>query len=201
MLIFAQNKFVMDSKITGIILSGGKSRRMGREKGLCKFKGKELVQYSIDVLSPFCETIILVANDEQYKKFRYEVYADEIKDIGPIGGIYTGLKHSRTESNFILSCDMPMISHQLIEYILLNRKDKQIVVPDFGGFIEPLCAFYRANIFAQLKNTIDEQNYKLADFIKTTNFEELKIDKQLGFFHPLLFANINSERELEELGL
>ena len=201
MLIFAQNKIVMDNKITGIILSGGKSSRMGREKGLSKFKGKELVQYSIDVLAPFCETIILVANDEQYKKFGYKVYADEIKDIGPIGGIYTGLKHSRTESNFILSCDMPMISHQLIEYILLNREDKQIVVPDFGGFFEPLCAFYRANIFAQLKNTIDEQNYKLADFIKTTDFEELKIDKQLDFFHPLLFANINSERELEELGL
>ncbi len=201
MLTFAKIILDMDKNITGIILSGGKSSRMGKEKGLCKFKGKELVQYAIDVLAPFCKSIIIIANNNQYEKFEHKVFADEIKDIGPIGGIYTGLFHTETEDNFILSCDMPMISHELIEYILLNRKHKQIVVPDFGGYFEPLCAFYRGNIFPQLKKTIDEQNYKLADFIKTTDFEKLKIDKQLDFFHPLLFANINSEKEIKELGL
>ena len=93
-----------------------------------------------------------------------------------------------------------MISHELINYILLNRKHKQIVVPNFGGYFEPLCAFYRCDIFTQLKKVIEERNYKLADFIKTTNFAEIKIDKQLDFFHPQLFANINSEKEIKELG-
>ncbi len=173
---------------------------MGREKGLCEFKGKALVQYAIDVLTPLCKRIIIVANNEQYKSFGCEVFADEIIGIGPIGGIYTGLMHSETEDNFILSCDMPMVSNELIEYILLNRKHRQIVVPDFEGYFEPLCAFYRRDIFPQLRKVIEEQNYKLVDFIKTTDFAELKIDKQLDFFHPLLFANINSEKEIEELG-
>jgi len=190
----------MDGEITGIILSGGKSSRMGREKGLCEFKGKALIQYAIDVLAPFCNRIIIVANNGQYENFGYEVFADEIKGIGPIGGIYTGLMHSETEDSFILSCDMPMVSHELIEYILLNREHRQIVVPDFEGYFEPLCAFYRRDIFAQLKKVIEERNYKLVDFIKTTDFAEIKIDKQLDFFHPQLFANINSEKEMAELG-
>ena len=190
----------MNMHTTGIILSGGKSSRMGKEKGLCNFRGQALVQYAIDVLMPFCKRIIIVANSEQYKSFGLEVFPDKIKDIGPVGGIYTGLTYSETEDNFILSCDMPMISHELIEYILLNRKQKQIVVPDFEGYFEPLCAFYRRDIFSQLKKVIEERKYKLVDFIKATDFSELKIDKQLDFFHPLLFANINSEKEIEELG-
>lgn len=190
----------MNNDITGIILSGGKSSRMGREKGFCKFKGQPLVEYAIDALTPFCNSIIIVANNKQYEIFGFEVFADKVKDVGPIGGIYTGLVQSKTDDNFILSCDMPMVSHKLIEYLLLNRKHKQIVVPGFEGNIEPLCAFYRRDVFAQIKNAIDKRKYKLADFIKSTDFEELTIDEQLDFFHPLLFANINSKKEIEELG-
>ncbi len=190
----------MKSNITGIILSGGKSRRMGKEKGLCPFKGKPLVRYAIDVLSPFCERLIIVANNGGYEGFGLEVFPDKIKEIGPLGGIYTGLLHSITEDNFILSCDMPMISTELVKHILSNRNNYRVVVPDFEGYLEPLCAFYQHGIFPQLKKAIEEGNYKLVDFIKKTNFRELKIDKQLGFFHPMLFANINSEKEITELG-
>jgi molybdopterin-guanine dinucleotide biosynthesis protein A len=190
----------MSRKITGIILSGGKSSRMGKEKGLCLFKGKKLVQYAIDVLSPYCERIIIVANNKGYENLGLEVFSDEVKEIGPVGGIYTGLVHSKTEDNFILSCDMPMISQELVEYLLQNIKNKQIVVPEFGGFFEPLCAYYRSDILQQLKKLIEERNYKLVDFIRKTDFAELRIDKQLDFFHPLLFANINSEKEIEDLG-
>lgn len=189
----------MDKGITGIVLSGGKSSRMGREKGLCEFNGKMLVQYAIEALKPFCERIIIIANIAGYEKFSYEVFTDKIKDLGPIGGIYTGLSYSKTEDNFVLSCDMPMISNQLIEYILLNRKQKQIVVPSNDGYFEPLCAFYHYDIYSQLKPAIDHQEYKLVDFIKTTNFRELKIDKQLDFYHPLLFANINSDKDFQSI--
>ena len=190
----------MNRKTTGIILSGGKSSRMGKEKGLCPFNGKPLVRYAIDVLLPYCERIMIIANNEGYEGFGLEVFPDKIKEIGPVGGIYTGLLHSKTEDNFILSCDMPMISTSLIKYLLQNRNNKQIVVPDFDGYFEPLCAFYRNDVLLQLKAAIDEQNYKLIDFIKKTDFVSLKIDKQLDFFHPQLFANINSEKEIEELG-
>ena len=74
--------------ITGIVLSGGKSSRMGKEKGLCLLHDKPLVKYSIDVLKKVCHPIILGANREEYIKFGLPVVKDEINNIGPISNLF-----------------------------------------------------------------------------------------------------------------
>ncbi len=76
---------------TGIILAGGKSSRMGTEKGLVEINHKKMIEYSIDQLKKVTENIIIISNTNKYNYLKYPVYEDLIKDIGPIGGIYTGL--------------------------------------------------------------------------------------------------------------
>jgi len=86
------------------VLAGGASSRMGKDKGLCEFKGKSLVYYAIEALLPICDTIIISSNNtEDYQKFGFDVVVDQHKNIGPIGGIYSSLHKSITQHNLILN--------------------------------------------------------------------------------------------------
>ncbi|PKP35407.1 MAG: molybdenum cofactor guanylyltransferase, partial [Bacteroidetes bacterium HGW-Bacteroidetes-17] len=131
------------SGITGIILAGGKSRRMGKEKGLIELNGKQLIQYAIEVLKPICETILISTNSNFYDFLSYQKIADEFPDSGPMGGIYSCLKASKTNQNLVLSCDMPFINSQLLKELIENSHEYDIVVPWNGEQrFEPMCAFY-----------------------------------------------------------
>ena len=139
---------------------------MGQDKGFCALNQKPLISYSIDVLSPICNQLMIGANSENYKKFGYPVIRDEIVDIGPIGGIYSCLRSSKTNDNFVLSCDMPLISVELIEYILSKREGFDIVIPVFKDFKEPLCAYYNKSITSGLLEAIHSNKYKIQNVIK-----------------------------------
>lgn len=104
-------------EITGIILAGGKSSRMGKDKGLCDFKGKALVSYAIETLRPLCGNLMISANyfPEKYAEFDLPVIADEVKNIGPMGGILSCLKQSHTQHNLVLSCDTPFVTTDVSE--------------------------------------------------------------------------------------
>ncbi len=172
---------------------------MGKDKGFCELKAKPLVAYSIDVLSPVCNQIVIGANDEIYNNLGYPVVTDEIKDIGPIGGIYSCLKSSDTEDNIILSCDMPLVSAELIEYILFAKAGYDVVIPVFKGFSEPLCAYYNKSILTDLLKAIEEKKYKIQDVVKSLKTKFLEIDSGLSFYHDNIFANINSQQDLLEI--
>jgi molybdopterin-guanine dinucleotide biosynthesis protein A len=186
-------------KLTGIVLSGGKSSRMGKDKGFCELNKKPLIAYSIDVLSSVCSQIIIGANTNDYNYLGYPVIHDKIKDIGPIGGIYSCLKSSKTSDNIILSCDMPLIPVALIEYILSKKADYDIVIPISNSFPEPLCAYYNKSITPNLFESISAKKYKIQDVVKGFKTNFLQIDSGLSFYHDNLFANINSQQDLMEI--
>ena len=184
-------------KLTGIILSGGKSTRMNTEKGLCIFKGKPMIEHIIDVLKPICSEILISANNEQYDYLGYKTIADRYSGIGPISGIYSGLEASQTDNNMILSCDMPLVSVDMIRYIYDNRDDFDIVIPERNNYYEPLCAYYHRRILSNIEIAIQNKSYKLIKLIKSLNYKPLKIDSRHSFFHPMLFENINSPNDLK----
>ena len=129
--------------LTGIILAGGKSRRMGQEKGLIELNGKFLIQYAIDVLQPICDTILISTNSHSYDFLPYQKVADEFPNSGPMGGIYSCLKASTTIQNLVLSCDMPFIQSELLSDLIKNAEGYDVVVPWHGGQkFEPMCAYY-----------------------------------------------------------
>lgn len=184
-------------EVTGIILAGGKSSRMGMDKGLQMLCGKPLIQYSIQVLSEYCSSIIISTSSDAYQSFGYITVADEISGIGPMGGLYSTLKHSKTEKNLVLSCDLPFVSKELLSFILKNSNNYQVAVPWEGNqHYEPLCGFYHLSALDPMNNFIQKNNYKLPDLFEEISINRLVINKELDFYTDSLFMNVNSKDDL-----
>lgn len=183
--------------VTGIILAGGKSSRMGTDKGLQELSGNPLIHYAIHALSGLCNTIIISSSSEAYQSLGYKVVADVFPGIGPMGGIYSALKQSETAENLVLSCDLPFASTELLSYILEKSEGFHVAVPWQGNqHYEPLCGFYHLSILDQMNDFIQNKNYKLPDLFKEININRLIINNKLGFYNENLFLNINSKLDL-----
>ncbi len=188
-----------ESQLTGIILSGGKSSRMGKEKGLVDFQGKPLISYAIDALKPLVQNIIIGANNQlsDYKKLGYLIVEDEIKNIGPIGGVLSTLRYSETKYNIILSCDMPFINTELLHYLNIKIQGYEVVVPVHDtSKIEPLCGIYSKDILPVMEDAVENGNFKLRDIFKSVRFKAIKVDASLAFYSDNLFYNINSPADI-----
>lgn len=184
-------------EVTGIILAGGKSSRMGTDKGLQELCGKPLISYVIDALSGLCSEIIISSSSEGYQSFGYKVIADELPGIGPMGGIYSALRQSSTENNLVISCDLPFVTEKLLSYILENASGFQVAIPWLGGrHYEPLCGFYNLSVLEGISNFIQKGNYKLPDLFEEININRLIINNSLSFYHENLFLNVNGKHDL-----
>ncbi len=186
------------NKVNAIILCGGKSSRLGTDKGLLKLDGKTLVQYSIDTVKPLCNEIIICSNNPDYKKFGYPFVEDIYTNMGPIGGIHSGLNYSGTGINFILSCDMPFISSDAISYILANSDNFPAVIPIHDNKrLEPLCGVYSKSMLPLIEKQIEKKDLKLMNLISASRHSEIEFHTGLSFYHPRLFFNINDKDSLE----
>ncbi|MBU1011711.1 MAG: molybdenum cofactor guanylyltransferase [Bacteroidetes bacterium] len=184
------------SGITGIVLAGGKSRRMGNEKGLIELNSKPLIQYAIDALEPICETILISTNSHFYDFLPYQKITDEFPNSGPMGGIYSCLKASKTDQNLVLSCDMPFIKSQLLADLIENSDGFDIVVPWHGEQqFEPICAFYRKNVEPTFRIFILQKNYKIPDAFDRLKTKKFEINTNLHYYSTDLFFNVNSQEE------
>jgi molybdopterin-guanine dinucleotide biosynthesis protein A len=184
---------------TGIILAGGESKRMGREKGLVLYKGKPLIQYSIDILKGNCSQILISSNTKSYEFTGYPLVPDEVKGIGPVGGIHACLKASKTDHNIILACDMPFISDAYLQFLIDHHSDSMVAVPWFGkDKYEPVSAYYHKDFSDVLAAYISLGNYKLPEIFNKTPVKKLSVEGQ-DFYHEKLFYNINSIEDLTNI--
>lgn len=184
-------------EVTGIILAGGKSTRMGADKGLELLAGKPLITYAIQALAPHCQNIIISTGSDAYSHFGFQVVADEFPGIGPMGGVYSSLNKSKTLHNLVLSCDLPFVSSELLAFILKQSVGFETAVPWYeNNYYEPLCGYYSKQITDTLFAFIECKNYKLPDVFEKIRINKLRIDSNLPFFHDRLFMNVNSKEEL-----
>jgi len=179
--------------ITGIVLAGGRSSRMGSDKSMMKLKDKSLTEYAIDVLKPLCGKVVISSNNFIYEFTGCEVWPDELPDRAPMIGIYSCLKRSETDINIILSCDMPLMSTEMLEYLVANSASYDITLPVHGNhFIEPLCGIYKQSSIKILKEFIDRGNFRLNECIQAGSNQLVPIGPELSFYSPELFSNINT---------
>lgn len=180
-------------KITGVILAGGKNSRMGREKGLLKVGGKSIIERQIEVLRSWVNDILIIHNAGLYGHLGYRVFRDMVPDCGPMGGIYTALAVSQTPKNLILSCDMPLISTELLQLILDQAEDCDIAIPRHGDKLEPLCAVYDRSCAKKFKELLDQKALKLMDALKFFKVKELTVPQEILAIQP--FTNINTPED------
>jgi len=172
---------------------------MGREKGACLLFRKPLIEYSLEVLGSICDQVILGTSNKNYGYLEIPLIADEYEGVGPLGGIYSCLKASSTRDNFVLSCDMPLVSEELIRFILTKKKDDDVIIPVFRGKPEPICAYYNKRITGFLEEFILKKKYKVQDVVKELKTRYLEIDSSLHFYSEELFFNVNFPGDIERL--
>ena len=136
--------------ITGIILAGGKSSRMGSDKGFLMLNSKAFVQYSIDALKPLVSEIIIVSDNPNYDNFGLKRVNDIIKEAGPVSGICSGLEASKSDYNLILSCDIPLITTAVLKKLIDAKDDtSEIIQIETNGKTIPLIALYKKDVICK----------------------------------------------------
>ncbi len=187
--------------ITGIVLAGGKSSRMGQEKGLILYRGKPLAMHMLDLLRPLCDHLLLSANDSRYRSFGVTVVPDLVEDAGPLAGLAAGLAASPTEGNLVVPCDTPFLNRDLLEYLLSHTAGHEVIIPlDPKGQPHPLCGYYSRSILPAIEEQLKKNERKVLRLLEEVNTLSLPVKESLPFYHARLFANINTPDDLVMLG-
>ena len=184
------------NNITGIILAGGKSTRMGSDKGFVTYQNKPFIQHIIDTLQPLVSEIIIVSNNPDYDVFKLKRIDDVIKDAGPLAGIYTGLHHSKTEKNLVLSCDIPAINQDVLKQLILQKNEEiDVVQVESKGKTMPLIALYNKRCASTCLALLESGERRLRFLIKQLKSKTIVLDDTLEKYT----ANINSQSDLKQL--
>ncbi len=163
--------------ITGIILAGGKSSRMKSDKGLLALGKSLFIERIINAVKPLVKHIIIVSNSSHYDEFGYKRVNDLIKDSGPVAGIYTGLKYSKTDYNLVLSCDIPLITTEVLEQLIINTDEHSDVIQIASqGRTMPLIALYRKRCVSVFSDLLNKGNKKLKYAVNQLNTKTIEID-------------------------
>lgn len=183
-------------KRTAIILAGGKSSRIGRNKALLKIENEVLIEQTVKKMKLIAEETILVTNQpELYSNLQIKCVTDEVKGKGPLGGLYSGLKSSTTWHNFIVACDMPFIEPDIIKYMFEEARDFDVVVPCIRNNLEPLHAIYSKNCIEPIEKCLFASQYRLVSFYPDVKVKYLTEHKLASYNLSKVFFNINTEED------
>lgn len=182
---------------TGIILAGGKSQRMGTDKGLLPLNGKPFITHIYEAMKPiFGDNIVVVSSNEAYDAFGYNRIEDLVSDKGPVGGLYTALKQSKTKFNLVLSVDIPLITTELVQWLVDNHDDGYLVTQvQVGDKVSPLVAVYDRALRTLLGEHMAGNQLKLRDVIAEVNPQTLIIPEK--WMDQL--QNINTEEDYKKI--
>ena len=198
----------MYNDITGIILSGGKSKRMGLKKSFLKIGEQTMIERTADLMKSLFGRVLLITNTpDEYKFLGLEIFEDVYKNVGPLAGIHSGLIHSLTEKNFIISCDMPFVDGGIIDFIISYKTDKQITITKADGFIQQLCGLYSKQVIPGIVNIIEEGKAetndhkkcrcKVLQLVENLNAEIIEIATEYDKYQEWMFLNMNRPEDFE----
>lgn len=184
--------------MTGIILAGGKNKRMGQDKSFLKVGEKAIIERVVITLSKVFQDIIIISNSpELYQHLKRKAYSDIIPDKNSLGGIYTGLEVSSSEHNFFVACDMPFLNEALIRYMTGLAKNMDVVIPTTDIGFEPLHAIYSKSCIPYMKGQIEQNNLKIFDFFPRVKVREVGVSEINNFdINKTAFLNVNSKEDL-----
>ena len=184
-----------------VILAKGESTRIGKGKAFLRV-GKDRILddmlRKIKGIKACDEEIILVTNfPSLYKSYDVKIARDIIPHAGPLGAVYTGLTVSRALYNFILACDMPFISTDLIQYMCQKEKDYDILVPRYQGYFESLHAIYSRSTVPRIREHLHQGIFKIQSLFSRVRTRYIQ-EEELNFFENWRssFFNINKEVDL-----
>ena len=187
--------------ITGIILVGGQSRRMGRDKAFLEIDGRPLFEIVLDLFRANFPRILLVGNrEERFTPYQLPVLPD-IYPGSSLGGLYTGLYHAQTEHVFVSSCDLPFPSEKVLRHLCSLKESFDAVVPSTSYGYEPLFALYSKSCLAPIKAQLETGEYCAFSYYPQLNIRYVP-PAELAPLDPeaRAFLNLNTPEEFARAG-
>ena len=191
----------MEIEVTGVLLAGGKSRRMGEDKRYLVVGEQTLLERGLGVLrSMFQEVLVVIAQDSAPLDIDARVVRDLVPDCGSLGGIYTGLIQATSPYIFTVACDMPFLNQAVITQFTTRRDTADIVMARLATRLHPMHALYGKGCLPAMEQMIVARQLKIQDLVSdaslrvqyVTEADLLSIDPSWRSFH-----NVNTPEDLE----
>jgi molybdopterin-guanine dinucleotide biosynthesis protein A len=189
----------------GIILAGGKSTRLGRDKASEILLERSLLQHVVDHLDGVLDEIVVVKAPGQdlpatVSTTPLRVVEDAFPGTGPLGGIYTGLIATEASACIAVACDMPVLQPALLLELLRLLPGYDLVAPIKESLPEPLCTAYAKSCIDTVRTKLEAGDYKASGYFDEVNALLLEPETWQRFDpHGLSFLNINREDELDRV--
>lgn len=143
--------------LNGLVLAGGKSRRMGTAKDLLNWHGKEQRYFAADLLAPFCTEVFISCRQDQMVDIdpHYYPLPDTFLNMGPFGGILSALRAQRDKAWLVVACDLPLLDKKSLELLIQSRDPEKAATTyesPFDGLPEPLITIWEPKSYPLLLN-------------------------------------------------
>ena len=182
---------------TGVILAGGKSRRLGAEKPLQVVGGASLIERVVDALSPCVDQLLLVTNrPELYSFLGLETIPDIHPGRGPLAGMQAAFRHIGSPSALVVAGDYPFLTPTALKRILREDPAGGVVLPQIGGQRHPLCAHYASSSATQIEEALAAGELMVLSFV--ARLRQVVLDEREfgGESAARVFFNVNTPEDL-----
>ncbi|MUG67550.1 NTP transferase domain-containing protein [Paenibacillus campinasensis] len=198
-----------NTAVTGIVLAGGASRRMGTNKALLPVGDKRSIEHAVAGLKPICSRVIISSNDEDaYAFLGLDIVPDRYPQLGPMSGIHAGLSASESRWNVVAACDMPFLDAAVIAALVqiaeaAERREPglEAVIPVAAGREQPLLAVYRRDVRHGLERRLQKRELRLTDWIlglRKEIVDEARLAELTGHQPERLLFNMNRPEDYSE---
>jgi molybdopterin-guanine dinucleotide biosynthesis protein A len=185
--------------LSGFVLAGGKSTRMGRDKAALSLHGRTLLETALAAARAVAGEVSILGPAELYSPYGPTI-ADIFPGCGPLGGIHAALSSTKTQFNLVIAVDTPFLSPGLLQYIAERARASGAMVtsPEIDAYPQPLCAVYSRGFLPIAERALREGNYKITPLFPSEATVLISQAELAGFaFTAEMFENLNTPEDLE----
>jgi len=195
---FAKEMQVKTPLLHGLVLAGGQSRRMGRDKGLIEWHGKPQREYMADLLQPLCTEVYISSRPGQTLESNYPILPDTFTELGPYGALLSAFRRFPDHAWLVTACDLPLLDQATLHFLVQNRQPKRIATSfrsPSDQLPEPLMSIWEPKSYAVLLAFL-AQGYSCPRKVLINS--DVHIVKATD---PAALTNVNTPEEMQALAL
>lgn len=185
--------------VTGFVMAGGASSRMGHDKAQIPWGAGTLLTHSVERMKRVCNDVYVVGAVAA-NNVSVTVLADKESGVGPLAGIHAALSHSTTDWNLILAVDLPLLSPDLLIWLaILARSSSQLaIIPRVNSQLQPLSAVYHRGFLPDIERALQRRESSIHRLLERANTRIIEQDQLIANgFTPEMFLNVNTPEDLE----
>ncbi len=191
----------MYKDITGAILTGGESRRMGRDKAAIEIDGLPLIKINISLFkSLFGDLFVVTKEKGRFGDIGCREVVDRFGERGAMIGVLTALEEAKTDYVFVAACDMPFLNGEVINLIVADHEGFDVILPRICGKGDPLHALYSKKCLNEMLHFMEHEGKSLNRFIESLSRDRVKVisEEEIKKIDPEAIAlfNMNTPEEL-----